>query len=256
MEIIGLIPAGGKASRLGKLPFSKEVYPINPIVDEKRNNPRVISEYLLKYYRAAGIKQVYFIIRRGKWDILDYFGDGEEQQLNIGYLIINKSYGVPFTLDQAYPFIQNKYVALGFPDIIFQPENAYSELITRIQATNADIILGVFPIKNYQSWDRIEFDQSGRIRGIVVKQNRTDLNLGWTIAIWNPTFSEFMHEQLQEFLKQRNSRKEISEIYAGDIIDAAIKKGLKTDYVIFEKGSCIDLGTPDELLKALKKLYE
>jgi glucose-1-phosphate thymidylyltransferase len=253
MEIIGLIPAGGKATRLGKLPFSKEVYPINPTVDN--NKPRVISEYLLKCYRTAGIEQIYFIIRKGKWDIPDYFGDGKEQLLNIGYLIMNKSYGVPFTLDQAYPFIQGKYVALGFPDIIFQPENAYSELKTCIQKTNADIILGIFPIKKYQSWDRIEFDSSGRISGIFVKQKRPDLEYGWTIAIWNPVFSEFMHEQLKLFLKNFDPEKETREIFAGDIIDAAIRKGLKTDYVIFEKGTCIDLGTPNELIKTLKNIY-
>ena len=35
MEIIGLIPAGGQAKRLGKIPCSKEIY---PIVRKKSDN--------------------------------------------------------------------------------------------------------------------------------------------------------------------------------------------------------------------------
>ena len=48
----------------------------------------VASENLIRYYRKAGIKEVYFIIHKGKWDIPEYYGDGSDMDVNIGYLII------------------------------------------------------------------------------------------------------------------------------------------------------------------------
>jgi len=41
-------------------------------------------------------------------------------------------YGVPYTLDQAYPFVQNATIALGFPDITCEPE----DLIKTVMATS------------------------------------------------------------------------------------------------------------------------
>ena len=65
------------------------------------------------------INKVYFIIRKGKWDIPEYYGSGENHTMDIGYLMMNQPYGVPFTLNQAYPFVKDSLIAFGFPDIIF-----------------------------------------------------------------------------------------------------------------------------------------
>ena len=80
MEIIGLIPAGGQATRLGKIPCSKEIFPLmkNKPANEDEAGIKVISEYLINSYRIAGINNIYFILRRGKWDIPSYYGDGKD----------------------------------------------------------------------------------------------------------------------------------------------------------------------------------
>jgi glucose-1-phosphate thymidylyltransferase len=64
---------------------------------------------------------MYFLIRKGKWDIPNYYGDGHNVGMNIVYLIMKQPYGVPFTLMQSFPFVQNKAVALAFPDMIIEP---------------------------------------------------------------------------------------------------------------------------------------
>ena len=120
-DLVGVIPAGGKAVRLGKIPCSKEIYPLKIWETEE---PKVTSEYLVKYLQQAGCSYIFFIIKEGKWDIPAYFGDGERFSINIGYLLSNLPYGTPFTLDQSYPYIKDKYVALGFPDLIIKPENS------------------------------------------------------------------------------------------------------------------------------------
>ena len=145
-EVIGLIPAAGKASRLPSLPCSKELYPIG--YDSRNFSPKVVSQYLLESMRIADIKKAYIILRKGKWDIPAYFGDGKMLDMHLGYLIMDLPYGVPYTLDQAYPFVKEAKVALGFPDIIFEPEDVFVRLLEKQKESNANIVLGLFHTPN------------------------------------------------------------------------------------------------------------
>ena len=65
--------------------------------------------------------------------------------MHLSYLLMELPFGVPFTLDEAHHFVKNMIVVFGFPDIIFQPDNAFIQLLARQAATNADIVLGIFP---------------------------------------------------------------------------------------------------------------
>jgi glucose-1-phosphate thymidylyltransferase len=126
MEKIGLIPAAGIAKRLGSLAFSKELLPISFNLNKNEHNLKAVSVYLLEKFQQAGVKKVYTVIRKGKWDILDYYGDGSEIGIQLAYLIMTHPFGVPYTLDQAYPFVKTSKVFFGFPDILFEPENAFT----------------------------------------------------------------------------------------------------------------------------------
>ena len=83
MEIIGLVPAGGSARRLGQIPCSKEIFPLGFAGEGKERRPKAVSEYLLDKYRAAGCEKVFFILRQGKWDIPAYYGDGHHLRLGL-----------------------------------------------------------------------------------------------------------------------------------------------------------------------------
>ena len=56
-----------------------------------------------------------------------------------------EAFGVPFTLDQAYPFVRDATVAFGFPDIIFDGQDGFVKLLDRQLQTGADVVLGLFP---------------------------------------------------------------------------------------------------------------
>ena len=131
MDFSALIAAGGLANRLGPLPCSKEIFPI--IGQFTNNRTKVVCENLIEYYKLAGINDIHFIIRKGKWDIPQLLGDGSSLGVNISYLIMNLPYGTPFTLDQAYPFIKDKNIAMGFPDIVMEPKNAFEMLKVKLQ---------------------------------------------------------------------------------------------------------------------------
>jgi len=107
-EIIGLLPAGGRASRVAPLPCSKELYPVgfHSVGKDGSPRPKVVSHYLLEKMRLADVKKAYIILREGKWDIPTYFGDGKILDMHLAYLMMGLPFGVPYTLDQVYPFIK------------------------------------------------------------------------------------------------------------------------------------------------------
>ena len=78
LEVIGLIPAGGQASRISPLPCSKELYPIGfrHVDGDHSLRPKVTCHYLLERMRSAGITKAYIVLREGKWDIPAYLRDG------------------------------------------------------------------------------------------------------------------------------------------------------------------------------------
>ena len=254
-EVIGIVPAAGKASRLPLLPCSKELYPIG--YNDHSFCPKVISHYLLENMRAADIKKAYIILRKGKWDIPAYFGDGKMLDMNLAYLLIVLPYGVPYTLDQAYPFVQNAMIALGFPDIIFEPADAYSRLLAKQRESDADVVLGLFSTPHPHKTDMVDFDDSGRIRSIHIKPSKTHLKYAWGIAVWSPSFTKFMHDYVLSHCKlfENNAGDEPKrEMFVGDVIQAAIENGMQVDPVIFKNGNYVDIGTPEDLIKAVQTM--
>jgi glucose-1-phosphate thymidylyltransferase len=256
-DLIGLIPAGGAATRINPLPCSKELFPVKFYSAEKRKHvpPKVISYFLLENMRRADVKKAYFILRPGKWDIPAYFGDGKTLDMHIGYLIMDLPYGVPFTLDQAYPFLKNSKIAFGFPDIIFEPKDAFAQLLSKQRQTNADIVLGLFEAQKPQKMDMVDLDGQGNICKIDIKPASTQLQYTWIIAVWTDRFTEFMHqfvlEQKKRFTAEPIADSENIEVFVGDVIQAAVNTDIKIENVIFENGTYIDIGTADDLAQAV-----
>jgi glucose-1-phosphate thymidylyltransferase len=251
-EIIGLLPAGGYAARIAPIPCSKEIFPIgfHPPLSPIGSRPKAAAHYLIDKMRSAGAQKAYFILRDGKWDIPAYFGDGAFAGLPLGYLMMSLPYGVPFTLDQAYPFVGEATILLGFPDILFQPGDAFERLLKRQTATDADLVLGLFLAHQPHKMDMVDIDPSGRIRQITIKPAQTTLSYTWIIAVWSGRFNRYLHEfvgiRKEDFAKEPRP----TELYLGEVFQAAIRQGLHIDHVVFQDGSYIDIGTPDDLSAA------
>lgn len=253
-EIVGLVPAGGHATRLSPLPCSKELLPLGWREDDSgKICPKVVSHFLLDKYRIAGIRKTYFILRKGKWDIPQYYGDGAMVDMDLAYLMMNLSHGHPFTLDQAYPFIKHNRVAFGYPDILFEPEDAFSQLIRKQAETKASVVLGIFPIRADQRWgDILAFGENGQIQTISLSDPAMAVQrLGWSIALWTPEFSLFMHEFLLETIKQNKfTAPDGKEYTMNHVFQAALDTGLSMESVVFNGGAVLDVGTPKDLFTA------
>ena len=251
-EVIGLIPAAGKATRLSPLPCSKELFPIGFGASSGDHNliPKVVCHYLLQKMRLAGITNAYIVIREGKWDIPTYFGDGSILDMNLAYLMMGLPFGVPYTIDQAYPFVQDAIIALGFPDILFETDDAFDQLLAYQAAKEIDVAMGLFPCKRARRSDMVALGDEGRVERIVLKPRETNLRFSWAIAVWTPVFSRFMHEYLST-IEQKATLK--PELFVGDVFNAAIQEGLTVEGVLVSDKPFLDIGTRDALLEAVKR---
>ena len=244
-QVIGVVPMAGRAARLDGLPCSKEIYPIGSrATDDAGQHQSVVCEHLLRKMRTAGVSSIYVILREGKWDIPAYLGDGSKAGLQLAYLMMGLPYGTPYSVDQAFPFVRQATVALGFPDMLFGPEDIFTTLLEHQQASGADVVLGLFPADRPEKVDMVELDDDGNVRQIVIKPRHTDLRDTWGVAVWAPTFTDFMHEFLT--LHQKTAAVK-TELFVGDVVQAAIKNGLRVHGVKVSEQPFLDIGTWDDL---------
>lgn len=241
------------ATRLGRLPGSKEVFPLGwEKSPDGGLRPRVACEHLLDAMRRGGVERIYLVLRDGKWDIPGYLGSGSAFGVRIAYLMMDLPYGAPFTLDQAYPFLKDARVALGFPDILFGPADAYRTILARQDETGADVVLGLFPARDPSSCDMVETTGS-RVARIDVKPDRTSLRDTWGIAVWTPRFTRFLHEYVRAAADSVREGGSIPELYVGDVIQAAIDGGSQVEALRVSDEPYIDIGTPESLRDAVRR---
>jgi len=261
-SLIGLLPAAGKATRIQPLPCSKELMPIGfqtvgMGLEKESLRPKVVSHYLLDCMHHAGVRRAYFVINRGKWDIPAYYGPGTLTGIDLAYVVTDYPYGAPFSLKQAFPFVSDATILLGFPDIVISPVDCFTRLLKRKAATGADLVLGLFRAADPAKMDMVELDDHGKIKTIDIKPKATALIYTWIIAVWSQAFTIFMQTYLDRVeptlrnASQNEPANPLPEYYVGQVIQAALKSNLSITNVIFEEGTYTDIGTPDSLVAAM-----
>ena len=250
--MIGLIPAAGRASRLGRLSCSKEIFPVFDRDPDGRPRPSPVCSGLLRGMSSAGIGRVLIVLRDGKWDVASRLGEGSEWGIDIGYLSVDASTCVPETLARALPWTLGSDVALGFPDILLSPGDVWQRLLAFHRRHGGPVSLGLFPTDQVSKADMVDFEQNqdgeGRAIDIVIKDPRCELRWTWSIAIWRPTFSIFLTEWLQNRSPAIPGE---PEPYIGDVFRAAIERGFEVHTLTMSDGRFLDVGTPEDLAKAV-----
>lgn len=262
IPLCGIVPAAGGASRVQPLPCSKEIFPVGfkqytgdlGVVSVR---PRAAADCLLEGMRLAGAERIFMVLGQGKWDIPAYFGSGGSQNVDLAYLITEAPYGAPFTVRQALPFAKGATVLFGFPDIVFEPADAFTHLLARQQLATSDVTLGLFKATNPSKMDMVELGEGQSVRRIDIKPERTALQYTWLMATWTPAFSVYLCSYLQReepgvrdrYLQAGGGRQ--AEYYMGHVLQGALADGLRVSSVCFDAGTYIDIGTPDDLHRAV-----
>lgn len=228
-DVVGVIPAAGSGSRLG-IDGSKEVVEVGG---------RPIIAHLLDRLASAGIDEAVIVLRAGKEDIPAALAGNDAVPL--AYVTIDES---PSELDSVAAGVATVegVVALGYPDVLFEPDDAYAALLERLRETGADLVLGIFPTTTPDRVDMVALDDAGRPVEVVIKQPDRGLRYSWSIAVWGPRFGALLVDTAVEQLAEEAS--------VGDVVQAAIGAGLAVEAVRFDDGAYLDVGTPEDLARA------
>ncbi|MGZ8404153.1 MAG: dTDP-glucose pyrophosphorylase [Nitrospira sp.] len=255
-EVVAVLPAAGRSLRLAPLPCSKELLPVGmkAMAGLRGARLKVVSHYLLECLQKAEIRNGYIVIRQGKWDIPAYWESGAMVGMNLAYVVTEGSSGPPDTIDRAYPFVRDNIVAFGFPDIILRPNDVFVKLLNRLDCSESDVVLALFPAHDTKVMDMIDIDAASRVRAIHLKPRATRLQYAWLCAVWTPVFTEFLHQFLRQVKQGRrtgvvgNRRIDAQgDIPVGVVLKEAVKAKLKVEGVTFPTGRYIDIGTPSAL---------
>lgn len=253
-DVIGVIPAAGRGTRIAPLPVSKELFPVGFQRTPESPRPKVVAQYLLEQMVRAEIKRCFIVLGAGKWDIPAYFGHGESLGIDLAYSVIRNSPGAPYTLDTVFPFVADNIVAFGFPDILFETDDVYCRLLNAFQENPGDVLLGLFPAEYPHTLDMVACSAGGIVERIDIKPARTSLTNTWGAALWTPRFTQFMRDWLSSInFDSSGARHGYGEISVGHVLQAAIEAGLKVNAVKVSERAYLDIGTPNNLLRALQE---
>jgi glucose-1-phosphate thymidylyltransferase len=241
-DLVGLVPAAGRARRLGPLPCSKEVLPIGVRDTPRGPAVRVACDSLLESLRLAGAARAVVVLRDDKWDVARYLGPGDAHGVPLAYLCLRDSASLPESLDRARPFVAGARVALGFPDVQLGPPEALARVAALQAQSGADLVLGLFPARRPETTDMVELDAGGRVARIEVRPVVTTLRSCWLLAVWGPTFTDHLHGAVAAAGEAAGEELQIGAIVAG-----ALSAGLDVRALEIAGGWHRDVGTPEEL---------
>jgi len=252
-NIVGLIPAAGKGSRLAPFPCPKELFPVGyqdyMVNGSMQRRPKVISQYLIEHIIEAGAKKVLIIVSEGKGDIMKYYGDGSGFAADIAYLYQEELNGMPNALNLAHNWIGDSTVMFGMPDTIIEPDTVFQSMLAAHEQDAADVTLGLFPTSYPSKFGMVEMDDKNNVLYTIDKPKESKLQYMWGCAIWSPDFTKL----LAEFVSSRNGN--TKENVLGDVFNLAIERKMKVKGFAAADGKYIDIGTSDELDIALKKFH-
>ena len=133
-------------------------------VEDGRERPRAISEYLVERMIRGGADKLCFVISPGKTDILEYYGS-RLWGADIAYVVQPQAGGLCDAVFRALPLVRrDESVLIGLPDTLWAPENGFLSL--------PDDVLSflLFPVDRPELFDAVITDSENCIVEIEVKK--------------------------------------------------------------------------------------
>ncbi len=243
-DVVGLLPAAGRGSRLGSIPCSKEIMPLGFQRCGKTVPPAwepvTAIEGHLRALQLAGARRCAIVINENKADVVRYLGDGDRFDLSIAYLYQLHPRGMPFALDLAGPWIGGATTLFSMPDTLITPADTMAQLLQYHQAHGSDLTLGLFHTTMPHKFGMVERDAAGRIVNLIDKPAHSQLNLMWGLAVWSPRFTAV----LSSFLAHLSTGG--AEVVLSDVFLHALHDGLRVDGLVLPDAQYRDIGTPED----------
>lgn len=237
----GIIPAAGSGSRIQPLAFSKELLPVGSNIEEGKERPRAVSEYLVERMIRGGADKLCFIISPGKADILQYYG-ARVWGADIVYAVQPHPGGLCDAIFRAQPLIPaDDHVVIGLPDTIWSPEDALRALPDGVFS------LLLFPVEHPEFFDAVATDPAGNVMEVQVKSANAKSHWIWG-AIKMP--GSIFHQ-----LHQLWRRPEHGDEYFGSLINSWLAEG-GTAVGVRAGQAYVDVGTIHGYRAAIRLLED
>jgi glucose-1-phosphate thymidylyltransferase len=247
---IGIIPAAGFGTRFLPYRYPKELFPIafqeSP---EGRVSMRVVVQDALESLVRAGVRRAYVVIGDHKFETMRFLSDGHDFGVELAYLHQREVAGLPGAVDCAYPWLEGSNVVLLLPDTLIEPRDCVASLLTELDNGTADVVLAVFETEHPGDLCPVEFDRSGKVSALYDKDSARGINNTWGLAVWNPRFTEFLHEYLR-------GAKGDTEVVLASVFLAAIKNDLCIHAIPIPGGRFIDIGRSASLIEAQRAMED
>ena len=237
----GIIPAAGEGSRIQPLAFSKELLPVGSRVEEGRERPRAVSEYLVERMIRGGADRLCFVISPGKTDILSYYGS-RLWGADIAYVVQPRAGGLCDAVFRALPLLRrDDTVLIGLPDTLWAPEDGFRELPEGL------LSFLLFPVESPELFDAVVTDADGAVVEIEVKRKGARSKWIWG-AIKMP--GSVFHDLYTLWCKPGRG-----DEYLGTLVNAWLAAGGRA--VGVRAGQAyVDVGTLDGYRAAIRLLEE
>ena len=164
MRTVGVVPAAGYATRLGPIPQSKEVIPVDG---------RPAMDYLLDRLDHAPCDDVRVVTRPEKADVIAHAQSRGARVITGHPAHVSESLllGIADLPDDAE-------VLFGFPDSIWEPPDGFARLLAALRRPGTEIALGLFRTNEPERSDVVTLEAE-RVKGIAVKPARPATSWIW-----------------------------------------------------------------------------
>ncbi len=242
-ELVAVLPAAGRARRLGRLPCSKEIL---PIPDRSPGGPRLTTgiETALAAARIAGATEAAVVLAPSKRDIPAYLGDGERHGIPITYIEAADSKNSPDTVSRAADWADTRDLLVLFPDILWEPVRDLDRLAGE-RRNGADAAMLLVPTVRGDKVDIVSVEPGGRVTDLAMKPGAGHTGLTWTCARWSSRVTEFLCQNLSHFSDRLEG-----EMHIGHVVACAIRSGFDIRGVAAPDGHALDIGTPEDFFLA------
>jgi glucose-1-phosphate thymidylyltransferase len=217
--LAGLIPAAGRATRLGPQPSSKEVLEVGG---------RPVMDHLVERLRAAAPDEVRVITRPEKEDVVAH-----ARALDLRVLLGHPGDVAASLLLGLDGLDDADEVLVGFPDCLWEPPDGFSRVLGALRA-GADLALGLFRVaEELERMDVVVTGPGGAVRGVAVKPAEPPGDAVWGIFAARARV-------LREGLRPGTE--------PGVLFDALARRGAVAGVPLSD--AFLDVGTPESLRRA------
>ena len=240
--MVGVVPAAGRAQRLGAPAASKE---IEPVYRSPGGELLPVAYRLLHGFAEAGIEKALVVTSADKADVRARLDAGDELTPSIEHLVVESSPASAYTVSIGTQAAGERRVALGFPDVLWNAEDPFGRLAARLDATGAAVALGLFPPTADYPTDGVVVE-GDRVVGFEPAASAAGLST-WTLAVWRPSFSRFLVREVALRYGPWSGATPSGELAMTPVLALALEAGLEVTAARVSDEPFLDIGEPARL---------